>query len=431
MIEELFYIEKSAYRDSFIHQLDARVKILGMFAIIIAMVAVPYSPLVFTVGLLFFAFIAALWALSGLPWLIYVKRLIMVLPFGLFIILFQIFFTNRYYPVFHVIANLPLGIHIYAESVEFAFILLVKFIVCVSAIILLSSTTKLQDMLEGAGRMGLPPEFALTFGMMIRYLFVFGYIFRKINESLITRCFDPFDPALTYRYRIKQIGYTVGTIFVRSYEQGERVYTSMLCRGYGKDSHIFHGKKAAPCSRVVIPCLLPALCHCRPGHGLAECSPALLIHPSRSLRDILRCPHHHLFYLPVQNLRHGKPVRARVHHEHHADCKTFRAAPGTGMARCRGPRGRARAAGEVPGNGSRGTHNPAAQESDLAPAGHHGQGGCPRCPVHLKPARGGNRSRTRDYGCGDRGVPVRRASSLCIAAIGKFCAGGEYHRKIF
>jgi cobalt/nickel transport system permease protein len=79
--------------------------------------------------------------------------------------------------------------------------------------------------------------------MMIRYLFVFGYIYRKINESLVTRCFDPFNPALPYRYRMRQIGYTVGTIFVRSYEQGERVYTSMLCRGYGKDSHIFVAKK--------------------------------------------------------------------------------------------------------------------------------------------------------------------------------------------
>lgn len=243
MIEELFYIEKTAYRASFIHNLDSRVKILGMFAVIIAMVAVPYSPLVFPVGIVFLAFLALLWALSGLPWLVYARRLVMVLPFGLFIIIFQIFFTNRYYSVFHVIADLPLGIHIYAESVEFAAILFLKFVVCVSAIILLSSTTKLHDMLEGAGRMGLPPEFALTFGMMIRYLFVFGYIYRKINESLMTRCFDPFNPALTYRYRMKQIGYTVGTIFVRSYEQGERVYTSMLCRGYGKDSHIFVARK--------------------------------------------------------------------------------------------------------------------------------------------------------------------------------------------
>jgi cobalt/nickel transport system permease protein len=42
---------------------------------------------------------------------------------------------------------------------------------------------------------------------------------------------------------MKQIGYTVGTIFVRSYEQGERVYTSMLCRGYGRDSFLFVEKK--------------------------------------------------------------------------------------------------------------------------------------------------------------------------------------------
>jgi cobalt/nickel transport system permease protein len=243
MIEEIFYIEKAAYRDSFIHRLDARVKILVAFALIIAMVAVPYSPAIFAVGAIFFFLFAVLWGASCLPVMVYLKRVLMVLPFGIFIIFFQIFFTNRYYPVFHVIATLPFGIHIYAESVEFSAILFVKFIVCVSAIILLSSTTKLQDMLEGACRLGLPAEFALTLGMMIRYLFVFGYIYRKVNEALATRCFDPFNQALPYRYRLRQAGYTIGTIFLRSYEQGERVYTSMLCRGYGKTSHIFIGRK--------------------------------------------------------------------------------------------------------------------------------------------------------------------------------------------
>jgi cobalt/nickel transport system permease protein len=243
MIEELFYIEKSAYKDSFIHRLDARVKIVLAFTLIIATVAVPYSSVIFAIGGIFFAFFALLWGLSRLPVSVYLKRIAMVLPFGLTIIIFQIFFTNRYYSTFHVIATLPLNIHVYSESIEFAAILLIKFIVCVSAIILLSSTTKLQDMLEGAGRMGLPPEFALTLGMMIRYLFVFGYIYRKVNESLATRCFDPFNPSLPYGYRLKQVGYTIGTIFIRSYEQGERVYTSMLCRGYGRDSHIFVEKK--------------------------------------------------------------------------------------------------------------------------------------------------------------------------------------------
>jgi cobalt/nickel transport system permease protein len=79
--------------------------------------------------------------------------------------------------------------------------------------------------------------------MMIRYLFVFGYIYRKVNESLATRCFNAFDRTLPWRYRIRQLGHTIGSMFIRAYEQGERVYTSMCCRGYGRNSFLFVRKK--------------------------------------------------------------------------------------------------------------------------------------------------------------------------------------------
>jgi len=243
MIEELFNIEKHSYRDSRIHRLDARVKIIVAFAVIVAMVAVPYSTMVFTVGAIFFLFFIILWALSGLSPLVYVKRLVLIVLLWGIVILFQIFIKNPYYTDFTIIATLPFGINIYAESVEFAFILFVKFIMTISFIILLSSTTKLQDLLDGGQRLGLPAEFALAFGMMIRYLFVFGYMYRKTMQTLEAKCFDPFDARLPYRYRIRQIGYTIGTMFIRSYEQGERVYISMLCRGYGKHSHLFIKKK--------------------------------------------------------------------------------------------------------------------------------------------------------------------------------------------
>ena len=140
--------------------------------------------------------------------------------------------------------TLPFGIAVYSESVEFAFILLVKFIVSISFIILLSSTTKVQDMLEGGTRMGLPADFALILGMMLRYLFVFGYIYRKVTDALVTRCFDAFDRKLPYRYRLRQMGYILGTLFIRAYEQGERVYISMLCRGYGRHSFLYVKKKS-------------------------------------------------------------------------------------------------------------------------------------------------------------------------------------------
>ena len=243
MIDDLFLIEKHAYRKSPVHLLDARAKIVIAFAAIIAIVAVPYSPVIYTVGAVFFLFVAGLWALSGLSPVIYVKRLIVILPFGLFLIFFQIFYKNRYYETFTTIATLPFGIEVYAESVEFASILLVKFLVSVSFIILLSSTTKTQDLLEGAGRLGLPAELTLVLGMMLRYLYVFGYMIRKMRQSLETRCFDPFDRALPYRYRLEKVAYAIGTLFIRSYEQGERTYLAMLCRGYGRDSHLYISKK--------------------------------------------------------------------------------------------------------------------------------------------------------------------------------------------
>jgi cobalt/nickel transport system permease protein len=243
MIEELFDIERFANRDSYIHRLDARVKIIVTFSAIVAMVAVPYSPLVFSVGAVFFIFFIILWALSRLSLWIYMKRALVIISLWGIVILFQIFIKNPYYSEYHTMVTLPFGISIYAESVQFAFILFAKFIVTISFVILLSSTTRLQDLLEGGQRLGLPADFALALGMMIRYLFVFGYTYRKVVQTLESKAFDPFDRNLPYHYRMRQIGYTIGSMFIRSYQQGERTFTAMLCRGYGRSSHLHIKKK--------------------------------------------------------------------------------------------------------------------------------------------------------------------------------------------
>ncbi|KUK61505.1 MAG: Cobalt ABC transporter, inner membrane subunit CbiQ [Methanoculleus marisnigri] len=243
MIDDLYFIEKYAYRESVVHRLDARIKLLIALAAIVAIVALPYSTKVYELGAVLAALVVVLWVASRLPPTVYLRRLALILPFGIFLIGFQVFVKNPYYDVFHTIATLPFGIEVYAESVQFASILLVKFVVSISFIILLSSTTRMQDMIEAAGRLGLPREFTLTLGMMVRYIFVFADMFGRIRTAMETRCFDPLDRTLPYRYRLRQIGYTVGTIFIRSYEQGERTYTSMLCRGYGANASLYIGRK--------------------------------------------------------------------------------------------------------------------------------------------------------------------------------------------
>ncbi|WAI02455.1 cobalt ECF transporter T component CbiQ [Methanogenium organophilum] len=244
MIEHLATIERDAQGTSRVHLLDARVKILITFAAIITMVAMPYTPAVYPLALCWFILFTIWWSLSGLSPRVFFWRYLMTLPFGMFIIIFQIFFENPYYDVFTPIVTLPFGISIYAQSVEFATILALKFTACIIWVILLSSTTPMEELLKGARRLGLPSVMALSLGMMIRYLFVFAEMYAEINNALAVRHFNAFSRNLPYRYRMRILAYTIGTMFLRSYEQGERTYTAMLCRGYGKDAYEHLEKKS-------------------------------------------------------------------------------------------------------------------------------------------------------------------------------------------
>ena len=248
MIEELAMIEYDASRHSRIHHLDGRVKLIAVFLFIILIVSYPISSGIFYVAPPLFILFSIVWAMTGLSGLTYLKRLMLTLPFGMFIIIFQVFFKNPYYTTWTPIA-LPFPFPaIYLESVEFAGILLLKFLLCISSIILLSSTTPMQEILRAGRRLGLPPVMALSLGMMIRYLFLFAEMYARIQQALKGRNFDPWNKKLPYQYRLRTLGYAMGVLFLRSYEQGERTYTAMLCRGYG--AHSFEQVQKKPLTRA-------------------------------------------------------------------------------------------------------------------------------------------------------------------------------------
>ncbi|HOV67915.1 MAG TPA: cobalt ECF transporter T component CbiQ [Methanoregulaceae archaeon] len=265
MIEDLFELERLAYGTSPIHRLDARVKLLVTFGAIIALVAYPVHSSIYHVSLIFALLLGLLLAISRVPLRSFIKRVLVILPFGLSILLFQLLFPPVAFPTTTVLADLPFGLTLTAEALSKASMIGVRFVLCIGFIVLLSSTTRIQDLLVGARRLGFPSEFTLILGMMTRYLFVFGQLFLRVRNALSTRCFDPFDRSLPYRYRIRQLGNTIGMVFIRSYEQGERTYMAMLCRGYGKEAFLFVPKKPLArsewgallaCMVVVIGCPL-------------------------------------------------------------------------------------------------------------------------------------------------------------------------------
>jgi cobalt/nickel transport system permease protein len=247
MIEDLFEIERLAHGDSPVHRLDARVKIVVAFAAVIALVAYPARDSVYLLAVTLGALLLALLLVSRVPLRAYLLRVGVILPFGLSILVLQVLFPPVPFEDPTVLVALPFGLELTAEALAKAAMLGVRFVLCIGFVVLLSSTTRLQDLLTGARRLGFPSEFTLILGMMARYLFVFGQMFVRVRNALATRCFDAFDRSLPYGYRVRQLGNTVGTMFLRSYEQGERTYTAMLCRGYGRDAYLFVPKK--PLSR--------------------------------------------------------------------------------------------------------------------------------------------------------------------------------------
>ena len=242
LIDELFSIEREAGKDSIVHALDARIKLIFCLCGLLVAVFVPYSlhdgnmiPWNMWISLIvIYLLCLMLYFLSKASIKYYLTRLCLILPFGIFVVIFQPFFFNPYYDVYHIFFTIgPLSV--YCESLLFALSLLAKLIISVSFIILLSATTSSQDLVNGAARMHIPVIFITALTLTIRYLYVFAEMFQKIILAYSCRGFLRGGRGLPLKYRLQTIGNGAGTVFVRSLEQGERTYTAMCCRGYVQD----------------------------------------------------------------------------------------------------------------------------------------------------------------------------------------------------
>ncbi|MDI9618094.1 cobalt ECF transporter T component CbiQ [Methanothermobacter sp.] len=229
-MEDLINIERESLKESSIHSLDGRVKLIITFIIIIFAVATQSI----TTLILMEIYLIILIFLSNVSPSYAIKRLILILPFGGFIALFQPFIRPG-----DVIWAGPFGIDITLHGIIFGALLLGKVTVSVTAVILLSSTTSMQELVGSARRIGVPSDFAMLLNLTVRYLFFFYDELERIRNAQKTRCFDIWNKNVPYQWRLRKVGETIAMMFLRAYEQGERVYLSMLSRGYTPESRMY------------------------------------------------------------------------------------------------------------------------------------------------------------------------------------------------
>jgi cobalt/nickel transport system permease protein len=117
-------------------------------------------------------------------------------------------------------------------------------IVSLTAIIIYSSTTPLQEMASSFRKLKMPRDLAMILSIMVRFLFLFVDELAAIRKSQKSRNFNIHASNTPYKWRVKQVGYTIGMMFLKAYEQGERVHKSMVSRGFSDASEMFDEKKS-------------------------------------------------------------------------------------------------------------------------------------------------------------------------------------------
>ncbi|MDD1721235.1 MAG: energy-coupling factor transporter transmembrane protein EcfT, partial [Euryarchaeota archaeon] len=85
-----------------------------------------------------------------------------------------------------------------------------------------------STLLASLERLRVPPLITSMLSFTYRYIFVFVDEGERLNRAKTSRCIE----GATYRLRLRASAKTIGMVFIRAYERGERIYRSMLARGF-------------------------------------------------------------------------------------------------------------------------------------------------------------------------------------------------------
>lgn len=226
-------LDELASGDSPIHRLEGRLKLVSLLIIIVYCVFASelIVPIILEIYLLVILYFSKLSFKNAF------KRILLLLPFGGMIIIFQPFLHPG-----NVLWSYS-WIQITDEGLNFGILLFARLIVSLTAIVILSSTSPMQQIVASFRQLKMPKELAMIISIMVRFLFVFIDELETIRKAQKSRNFDIHSKLTPYKWRLKQVGYTVAMMFLKSYEQGERTYQSMASRGFSEESDLFNENK--------------------------------------------------------------------------------------------------------------------------------------------------------------------------------------------
>ncbi|MGK5685258.1 cobalt ECF transporter T component CbiQ [Actinoplanes sp. URMC 104] len=228
-------------RPSPVHRLAPEVKIAAVLLFTIIVVVTPRTE--------FWAFggyallLAGVAAAARVPALWLGKRATIELPFVLLAVALP--FAG------HGPRTEWLGLSLSIDGLHGAWNIFAKGTLGVLASLLLAATTTMRDLIVGLDRLHCPAVFTQIATFMLRYLDVLADDARRMRIARLARGYDP-----RFLWQVKAFAVSVGALFLRAYERGERVYLAMVSRGYTGRLPRAQGERA-PAGQWVAAAALP------------------------------------------------------------------------------------------------------------------------------------------------------------------------------
>ena len=200
-----------------VHRAPAHLKLLALLAFMLVVVATPRQAWVVLAAEA--AVLLGVVLLSRVPLGYLLPRMVVEVPFALFALLMPFISHGPRIDV--------LGVSVSEPGLHAGLTLLVKGSIGVLASLTLAATTEPQDLLRGLQRLRMPELVVQIMGFMIRYLDVVTAEMSRMLTAMRSRGCDPRSPR-----HWPVLARSLGALFIRSYERGERVHLAMLSRGY-------------------------------------------------------------------------------------------------------------------------------------------------------------------------------------------------------
>lgn len=205
------------HEHSVVHGMAAETKIVAAFGLVTTIAITPREA-VWAFGL-FAVLLAVAVAAARLPVRFVLARMAAVIPFILFAFLIPFVAGGDRIDV--------LGVSVSRSGLWGMWNVIAKATLGVTVSIVLAATTEIPDMLRGMNRLRVPAPITAIAGFMVRYLEIVAAELGRMRTAMTARGYDP-----RWIWETKPIAASVGSLFVRSYERGERVHAAMLSRGF-------------------------------------------------------------------------------------------------------------------------------------------------------------------------------------------------------